>query len=91
MSYDAVCSDADQSFGYRARIEGRADGSLSFEAEVAAAIVAAVLPAVRAEAKVEFEAGLRLAKLGKKHHPEARDHLARATQPSACSRRSGRS
>src|SRR5688500_1040294 len=27
VTYDAVCSDADQSFGYRARIEGRADGS----------------------------------------------------------------
>jgi hypothetical protein len=33
VGYDAVCSDADQSFGYRARIEGRADGSLSFEAD----------------------------------------------------------
>ena len=33
MTYDAVCSDAEQSFGYRARIEGRADGSLSFEAD----------------------------------------------------------
>ncbi len=33
VSYDAVCRDADQSFGYRARIEGRADGSLSFEAD----------------------------------------------------------
>ncbi len=33
VTYEAVCSDADQSFGYRARIEGRADGSLSFEAD----------------------------------------------------------
>lgn len=33
VAYDAVCRDADQAFGYRARIEGRADGSLSFEAD----------------------------------------------------------
>ena len=37
VTYEAVCSDADQSFGYRARIEGRADGSLSFEADGEAA------------------------------------------------------
>ena len=33
VTYDAVCSDPDQSFGYQARIEGRADGSLSFEVD----------------------------------------------------------
>ncbi len=33
VTYDAVCRDAEQSFRYRARIEGRADGGLTFEAE----------------------------------------------------------
>jgi hypothetical protein len=33
VSYDAVCSDSDQSFRYSARIEGRPDGSLLFAAE----------------------------------------------------------
>ncbi len=33
VSYDAVCRDADQSLRYRARIEGRADGTLTFEAD----------------------------------------------------------
>ena len=33
VSYDAVCRDDDQAFRYEARIEGRADGSLTFEAE----------------------------------------------------------
>jgi Tfp pilus assembly protein PilF len=43
-------------------------------------IVAAVLPQVAAEAKTEFDAGLRLLKLGKKHHSEARARLVKATQ-----------
>ena len=33
VSYDALCKDDQQSFRYAARIEGRADGSLSFAAE----------------------------------------------------------
>lgn len=33
VSYDALCKDDEQSFRYSARIEGRADGSLSFAAE----------------------------------------------------------
>ncbi len=33
VTYDAVCRDAAQSLRYRARIEGRADGSLTFEAD----------------------------------------------------------
>jgi len=33
VTYDAVCHDDSQSFRYAARIEGRADGSLSFAAE----------------------------------------------------------
>lgn len=33
VTYDAVCQDDSQSFRYAARIEGRADGSLSFAAE----------------------------------------------------------
>ena len=32
VTYDALCSDDDQSFLYTARIEGRPDGSLVFEA-----------------------------------------------------------
>lgn len=43
-------------------------------------IVAASLPPVRAEAKAELDAGLRLAKLGRSHHAEARAHLVRATE-----------
>ncbi|MCG8360958.1 MAG: hypothetical protein MI920_35825, partial [Kiloniellales bacterium] len=37
VSYDAVCSDAGQEFGYAARINGKADGSLSFAATGTAA------------------------------------------------------
>ncbi len=33
VTYDAVCRDDEQSFRYAARIEGRADGSLTFSAE----------------------------------------------------------
>ncbi|MEJ8573975.1 hypothetical protein [Microbaculum marinum] len=33
VTYDAVCKDSAQAFRYAARIEGSADGSLSFEAE----------------------------------------------------------
>src|SRR5215207_9249547 len=33
VKYDALCKDEQQSFRYSARIEGRADGSLSFAAE----------------------------------------------------------
>ena len=33
VTYDALCSDSDQSFRYSARIEGRPDGSLLFQAE----------------------------------------------------------
>ncbi|HMB48924.1 MAG TPA: hypothetical protein VKN63_11665, partial [Afifellaceae bacterium] len=33
VTYDALCSDDDQSFRYVARIEGRPDGSLVFEAD----------------------------------------------------------
>lgn len=33
VTYDAECGDADQSLRYAARIEGRADGSLSFSSE----------------------------------------------------------
>jgi hypothetical protein len=33
VAYDAVCKDDKQAFRYTARIEGRADGSLSFSAE----------------------------------------------------------
>ncbi len=43
-------------------------------------IVAAVLPQVPVEAKSEFEGALRLLKLGKKHHSEARARLLKATQ-----------
>jgi tetratricopeptide (TPR) repeat protein len=43
-------------------------------------IAAAVLPQVGAEARGEFEAALRLLKVGKKHHAEARAHLLKATQ-----------
>lgn len=43
-------------------------------------IVAAVLPQVRVEAKSEFEAALRLLKLGKNHHAEARAHFRKATE-----------
>lgn len=43
-------------------------------------IAAAVLPQVGAEARGEFETALRLLKLGKKHHAEARAHLLKATQ-----------
>lgn len=37
VSYDAVCSDGGQEFGYAARITGEADGSLSFAATGTAA------------------------------------------------------
>jgi tetratricopeptide (TPR) repeat protein len=43
-------------------------------------IVASVLPQVGAEAKAEFQTALRLLKLGKTHHSEARAHLLKATQ-----------
>lgn len=43
-------------------------------------IAAAVLPQVGAEARAEFEAALRLLKVGKKQHAEARAHLLKATQ-----------
>lgn len=43
-------------------------------------IVAAVLPQVAVEAKTEFEGALRLLKLGKKQHSEARAKLLKATQ-----------
>ncbi|MES1205689.1 MAG: tetratricopeptide repeat protein [Pseudomonadota bacterium] len=43
-------------------------------------IVAAVLPQVGAEARAEFEAALRLLKLGKKQQSEARARLVKATQ-----------
>ncbi len=33
VTYDAICKDAEQQFRYAARIEGQADGSLTFEAE----------------------------------------------------------
>ena len=33
VTYDAVCRDDEQAFRYLARIEGRADGSLTFEAD----------------------------------------------------------
>ena len=43
-------------------------------------IEAAVLPKVAVGAKTEFEAALRLLKLGRKHHTEARAHLIKATE-----------
>jgi Flp pilus assembly protein TadD len=43
-------------------------------------IVAAVLPQVATEARTEFEAALRLLKLGRKHDAEARAHLIKATE-----------
>ena len=33
VTYDAVCEDGTQAFRYQAKIEGRADGSLTFEAD----------------------------------------------------------
>jgi tetratricopeptide (TPR) repeat protein len=45
-----------------------------------APIAAVALPKVGVEAQTEFNEGLRIMKMGRKHYKEARQHLARAAQ-----------
>ena len=45
-----------------------------------APIAVVALPRVGAEAQAEFNEGLRIMKMGRKHYKDARQHLARATQ-----------